>query len=79
VSGDSGANRDRLIEFISAQGIELELNESIAPPMSMSYGRRIVLLPGLSNEEAFSTLVHELSHELLTQDRPADGNHQDSA
>jgi hypothetical protein len=28
VSGDAGANRDRLIEFINAQGIELEFNET---------------------------------------------------
>lgn len=65
VSGDAGDNRDRLIEFINAQGIELEFDERIAPALGMSYGGRIVLLPGQSKAEEFSCLVHELSHELL--------------
>jgi antirestriction protein ArdC len=62
VSGDAGANRDRLVRFINAQGIELEFHESIAPAMGMSYGGKIVLLPGQSKAEEFSTLVHELAH-----------------
>jgi hypothetical protein len=62
VSGDAGTNRDRLIDFINAQSIELEFNESIAPAMGMSYGGKIVLLPGQSKAEEFSCLVHELSH-----------------
>jgi hypothetical protein len=62
VSDDAGANRDRLIEFINAQGIDLEFNERIAPAMGMSYGGKIVLLPGQSKAEEFSCLVHELSH-----------------
>jgi hypothetical protein len=33
--------------------------------MGMSYGGKIVLLPGQSNAEEFSCLVHELSHELI--------------
>jgi hypothetical protein len=37
VSGDAGANRDLLIEFVNAQGIELEFNERIAPAMGMSW------------------------------------------
>ncbi len=65
VSGDAGANRDRLIEFINTQGIELEFNERIAPAMGMSYGGKIVLLPGQSKAEEFSCLVHELSHEMI--------------
>ncbi len=65
VKGDVGENRDRLIDFITAQGIELEFNEHIAPAMGMSYGGKIVLLPGQSNAEEFSTLVHELAHEML--------------
>ena len=65
VSGDAGTNRDRLIEFVNAQGIELEFNERIAPATGMSYGGKIVLLPGQSKAEEFSTLVHELAHEML--------------
>lgn len=65
VKGEVGEHRDRLIDFINAQGIELEFNEHIAPAMGMSYGGKIVLLPGQSKAEEFSTLVHELAHEML--------------
>ena len=33
-----------MIEFINAQGIELEFNERIAPAMGMSYGGKIAVL-----------------------------------
>ncbi len=65
VKGDAGENRDRLIDFINTQNIELEFNERIAPAMGVSYGGKIVLLPGQSKAEEFSTLVHELAHEML--------------
>jgi hypothetical protein len=65
VTGDVGVYRERLIDFILAQGIELEFKESIAPALGMSYGGKIVILPGQSAAEEFSTLVHEASHELI--------------
>ena len=65
VSGDAGENRERLIDFIAAQNIELEFNERISPAMGVSYGGKIVLLPRQSKAEEFSTLVHELAHEML--------------
>ncbi len=65
VSGSVGENRERLIEFIAAQGIELEFKESIAPALGLSYGGRIAVLPGQAAAEEFSTLVHELAHEML--------------
>lgn len=65
VSGDVGERRERLLDFITAQGIRLEFKESIAPALGMSYGGKIVLLPGQSTAEEFSTLVHELAHEML--------------
>ena len=65
VTGDVGENRDRLVDFVIAQGIELEFNESIAPALGMSYGGKIAMLPGQSTAEEFSTLVHELAHEML--------------
>jgi hypothetical protein len=65
VKGHVGENRDHLIDFINAQGIELEFNERIAPAMGVSYGGKIVLLPGQSKAEEFSTLVHEVAHEML--------------
>jgi hypothetical protein len=33
--------------------------------MGVSYGGKIVLLPGQSEAEEFSTLIHELAHEML--------------
>jgi hypothetical protein len=51
--------------FVITQGIALEFKESIAPALGMSYGGKIALLPGQSSAEEFSTLVHELAHEML--------------
>ena len=65
ISGDVGENRDRLIGFIEHQGIELAFTERIAPALGVSYGGRIAILPGQSKAEEFSTLVHELAHEML--------------
>ena len=65
ISGDVGENRDRLIAFIEHQGIELVFTERIAPALGMSYGGRIAISPGQSKAEEFSTLVHELAHEML--------------
>jgi hypothetical protein len=65
VSGDVGERRERLIDFIIAQGILLEFKESIAPALGMSYGGKIAILPGQTPAEEFSTLVHELAHEFL--------------
>jgi N-terminal domain of anti-restriction factor ArdC len=65
IHGTVGENRDRLISFIEAQGIELSFTEKIAPALGMSYGGKIAILPGQSQAEEFSTLVHELAHEML--------------
>ena len=65
VTGDVGEYRERLLDFISAQGIRVEFKESIAPALGMSYGGRIAVLPGQGAAEEFSTLVHELAHEML--------------
>ncbi len=65
VTGDVGENRDRLLEFIERQGIELVFTENIAPALGVSYGGRIAILPGQSKAEEFATLVHEVAHELL--------------
>ena len=65
VTGIVGEYRERLIDFIIAQGMQLEFKESIAPALGMSYGGRIAILPGQGAAEEFSTLVHELAHEML--------------
>ncbi len=63
--GEVGAFRERLFDFTLAQGIAVEFKDSIAPALGMSYGGRIALLPGQDAAEEFSTLVHEVAHELL--------------
>jgi antirestriction protein ArdC len=65
VSGNAGEFRDRLVDFVISQGIALEFKDSIAPALGVSYGGKIALLPGQSSAEEFSTLVHELAHEML--------------
>jgi hypothetical protein len=65
VQGEVGEHRDRLVKFVNVQGIALEYNERIAPAMGLSYGGKIVLLSGQTKAEEFSTLVHELAHEML--------------
>ena len=64
-TGEVGQYRERLIAFTAVQGIELEFKEPIAPALGMSYGGRIAILPGQAPAEEFSTLVHELAHEML--------------
>ena len=65
VKGGVGEYRERLIDFIAAQGIGLEFTDSIAPALGMSYGGKIAIFPGQEEAEIFSTLVHELAHETL--------------
>ena len=65
MSGEVGENRARLISFINKHNIELVFTENIAPALGVSYGGRIAILPGQSEAEEFSTLVHELAHEML--------------
>jgi antirestriction protein ArdC len=65
VRGDPREYSDGLRKFAAAQNIAIEYSEGIAPARGTSYGGRIALLPGQSPAEEFSTLVHELAHELL--------------
>jgi hypothetical protein len=65
IAGEVGEHRERLFAFAEGQGIAIEYNQRIAPALGMSYGGRIALLPGQSPAEEFSTLVHELAHEML--------------
>ncbi len=65
VHGDPREYSDGLRRFAAAQNIAIEYSEDIAPARGSSYGGRIALLPGQSSAEEFSTLVHELAHELM--------------
>lgn len=65
VQGDPLEFSDGLRKFATAQNIAIEYSQDITPARGTSYGGRIALLPGQSPAEEFSTLVHELAHELL--------------
>ena len=68
VHGDPQKHAECLRSFASAQGIAVEYSEQIAPARGVSSGGKITLLPGHSPAEEFSTLAHELAHELLHRD-----------
>ena len=65
VEGDVTGYRERLIEYVESQGINLSYSEKIAPAKGLSSGKRITLLTGMPPAEEFSTLVHEMAHEML--------------
>jgi hypothetical protein len=54
-----------LIQFVASQGIELNYSERIGPAKGLSHGGKITLLLGMQPAEEFSTLVHEIGHEML--------------
>ena len=68
VNGDPREYRDRLGKFVTDQGILLEYSQDIAPARGTSAGGKITLLPGQTPAEEFSTLVHEVAHELMHRD-----------
>jgi hypothetical protein len=57
--------RERLLRFVEAQSVELSFSERIAPAKGLSHGGKITLLSGMQPAEEFSTLVHEIAHEML--------------
>jgi len=65
VQGDVGGYRERLFDFVQSQGVELSYSERIAPAKGLSHGGKITLLSGMQPAEEFSTLVHEIGHEML--------------
>jgi hypothetical protein len=65
VNGDVSGYRERLFEFVEGQRVELSFSERIAPAKGLSYGGKITLLSGMQPAEEFSTLVHEIAHEML--------------
>jgi len=65
VQGDPRECAQRLHGFATAQGIAVEYSGAISPARGVSSGGKVVLLPGQSTAEEFSTLAHELAHELL--------------
>jgi hypothetical protein len=65
VQGDVSGYRERLLKFVEAQGVELNYSERIGPAKSLSHGEKITLLLGMQPAEEFSTLAHEIAHEML--------------
>jgi antirestriction protein ArdC len=65
VQGDVSGYRERLVQFVASQGIELNYAERIGPAKGLSHGGKITLLLGMQPAEEFSTLVHEIGHEML--------------
>jgi hypothetical protein len=65
VNGDVAGFRERLFEFVQSQGVELNYSERIAPAKGLSHGGKITLLSGMKPAEEFSTLIHEIAHEML--------------
>jgi antirestriction protein ArdC len=65
VQGNPQEHAELLRSFAAAQRITVEYSEQIAPARGVSSGGKITLLPGQSPAEEFSTLAHEIAHELL--------------
>lgn len=68
VHGDPRDYRERLVKFVTQQGIALEYSADIAPARGISAGGKITLLPAQSPAEEFATLAHELAHEMMHRD-----------
>jgi hypothetical protein len=65
VHGDVSGYRERLVKFVETQGIALSYSDKIAPAKGLSQGGKITLLSGMQAAEEFSTLAHEIAHEML--------------
>ena len=65
MQGDVSGYRERLVKFVEAQSIELRYSDKIGPAKGLSHGGKITLLTGMQPAEEFSTLVHEIGHEML--------------
>jgi hypothetical protein len=67
VSGDPSEYLEQLKAFVTSRGIGLTY-AALSGPLGLSAGGRIILRNGLTPAEEFSTLAHELGHELLHRD-----------
>ncbi len=63
--GDPSEYTNRIKEFVSARGIQLEYSDSIYPAQGQCSPGKIVILPGQGAAEEFATLAHELAHAIL--------------
>ena len=65
MQGDVSGYRERLVKFVESQSITLNYSDKIAPAKGLSHGGKISLLSGMQPAEEFSTLAHEIAHEIL--------------
>ena len=65
VSGDPGDYAERLKGLTRQLSIELEYSDQLGGAFGISKGGSIVLQEGLDPALEFTTLVHELAHEIL--------------
>ena len=67
VNGDPGQQTERLRDLITSKDIKLEYSNAIGTAQGLSARGRIVLRNDLDPAEEFSTMAHELAHEMLHQ------------
>ena len=65
VKGDVRGYRERLVKFVQACGVTLDYSDKLTHAKGLSYGGKITLSSGMQPAEEFSTLVHEIAHEML--------------
>ncbi len=72
VTGDPAGNTDRLRAFVARLGITLEYVDTLGGAEGVSSGGKIAIRQGMTPAEEFSTLAHEVAHEMLHrgEDRP---------
>lgn len=67
-TGDPGEFVNRLKQFVAERGTELCYVSDLGGPLGSSANGKITLLENLPPAEEFTTLVHELAHEMLHWD-----------
>ena len=65
--GDPHEYTDALRAFVRGRGADLEYSDRILPALGQCSPGKIVIVPGLSLAQDFSTLAHEVGHLLLHQ------------
>lgn len=63
--GEPGEHSDRLKDLVRQMNIELQYSDQLGGAFGMSKGGAIVLKEALDPAQEFTTLVHELAHEIL--------------
>jgi hypothetical protein len=63
--GDPSSYTERLKQFVTQRGVQLEYSDSIYPAQGQCTAEKITLLPGQSAAEEFNSLAHEVAHSLL--------------